>query len=71
MAIFCFYHFIKGDLNCAYVVAQLTVGPSTIDCGSLFTGYYYNLNFGVFVKLITRPSIILHTRHYKVFTISF
>ena len=55
MTIFCFYHFIKDDLDCAYVVAQLTVGPSTIDCSNLFTGYYYDLNFGVFVKLILRP----------------
>ena len=52
LGIFCFYRFIKGDLHCAYVVAQLTVGPSIIDCGNLFTGY--NLNFGFFVKLITR-----------------
>ena len=36
-------------------MAQLTVGPSSIACGNQFTGYYYDLNLGVFVKLITRP----------------
>ena len=42
-------------------MAQLTVGPSSIACGNQFTGYYYDLNLGVFVKLITRPfSYIAH-----------
>ena len=52
-------------------MAQLTVGPSSIASGNQFTGYYYDLNLGVFVKLITRPFSYIAHKTLQVSTISF
>ena len=68
LTLFCFYHFIKGDLHCACVVVQLTVGHLQLIMVMYFTGYYFNLNFGVF---IARPFNYTARKTLQVSTISF
>ena len=46
-------------------MAKLPVGPCTFVCGDVYTGYYYDLNFDVFVKLIARPYNILQAIHFR------
>ena len=53
------------------VVAQLAVGPFAIDCGNIFTGYYYDLTFVVFAKLITIPFNYIADKTLHVSAISF
>ena len=60
--------FIKGDLHCTCVAAQIIVGPCAIDCGDVFTGYYYDLNFCVFVKL-AHKKLQVYTSSYVQFIV--